>query len=126
MTQDLAAAWDKAGLPANEPDDLARAIAALAAADRTIAPAMLQREADLEGAAAVDIRNLRNSGSMDWDQVEKTDGLTGRAFYVAGGLCWDIEEGLDRTRDLWLGKTPNDGAIGTQTLLRKVGFRKRN
>ena len=124
MTQDLAAEWDKAGLPANEPEDIAKAIMALAAADKTVATNMLQHE-ELSG-AEIDIRGLPNHGGVDWDNVDGTDGLTGRAFYVEGGLCWDIEEGLDRTRHLWLGKRPNDGVLGTQALIKKVGFRERN
>lgn len=132
MTQDIAAVWDKAGLPTNEPEDLAKAIAILAAADRTVAGDILQREAveEISGnpatSAAMELDHLPNSGAMDWDQVDRTAGLTGRAFYVEGGLCWDIEEGLDRTRHLWLGKRANDGVLGTQALIKKVGDRKRD
>jgi hypothetical protein len=31
-------------------------------------------------------------------------GLNGRALFVLGGEVYDIEEGLDRTEDLWLGR----------------------
>lgn len=122
MTQDLVGKWEGAGLPVNEPEDLAKAIAALAAADRSTAASMLQREE----VVAINVHDLPSSGGMDWDHVDQTTGITGRSFYVEGGLCWDIEEGLDRTRHLWLGQTANDNVLRTQALLKSTGFRKRN
>ena len=34
--------------------------------------------------------------------------LHGRAIYVVGGECWDIEEGLRRSEQVWLGKEPSE------------------
>ncbi|KAE8381781.1 putative 3-hydroxyacyl-CoA dehydrogenase [Aspergillus bertholletiae] len=39
----------------------------------------------------------------DWDNKLQR-GLHGRAIYVLGGQSYDIEEGLDKTEPIWLGK----------------------
>lgn len=123
MTKDIASAWDKAGLPANEVEDVANAIAMMAASDKTIAPRLLE---DHVGATGVPLSQMKSYGAMEWGAVESRVGLTGRAFYVEGGVCWDIEEGLDKTRPLWLGQQPNDQIAQVQSLMRKIGYRERN
>lgn len=72
------------------------------------------------------LSDLPSHGSMDWSTVDETKGLTGRAFFVEGGVCWDIEEGLDKTRHLWLGEKPNSQIVQVQQLMRKIGYRERN
>jgi hypothetical protein len=52
---------------------------------------------------------------MDWEAEKAGTGrLSGRAIYVCGGECWDIEEGLDRTETLWLGQEPSDVLMKAQ------------
>jgi NAD(P)-dependent dehydrogenase (short-subunit alcohol dehydrogenase family) len=34
--------------------------------------------------------------------------LHGRAIYVAGGECWDMEDGLNRSEQIWLGAKPSE------------------
>ena len=55
---------------------------------------------DTEGYS--ETRHRKNVGGIDWD--DSNTGLNGRAIFVMGGEAYDIEEGLDRTEDLWLGK----------------------
>jgi hypothetical protein len=50
------------------------------------------------------VHNRPATGSIDWDDASHR-GITGRAVYVLGSQAWDIEEGIDRTEPLWLGKT---------------------
>ncbi|KAK4949990.1 hypothetical protein LTR10_011832 [Elasticomyces elasticus] len=123
MTKDIAASWDAAGLPANEVEDLARAIAMLAAADSATAPGLLEVEKRSDG---IVVNEMNSTGAMQWGVVEGQSGLTGRAFYLEGGVCWDIEEGLDRTRHLWLGEQPDGQIVKVQQLMRKVGYRERD
>lgn len=119
MTKDIAKIWDQAGLAANEVEDLANAIAMLCSADPTVARGLLKDE-------DASLSDLPSHGSMDWSIVDETKGLTGRAFFVEGGVCWDIEEGLDKTRHLWLGEKPNSQIVQVQQLMRKIGYRERN
>ena len=41
-------------------------------------------------------------------------GLHGRAIYVVGGECWDIEDGLDRSEHVWLGAKPSESLAKAQ------------
>ncbi|KAJ9625984.1 hypothetical protein H2204_010283 [Knufia peltigerae] len=68
------------------------------------------------------MRRRQNRGGMDWDDDEReARGMSGRSWYVVEGQAWDIEEGLDRTEDLWMGKEASDlcqkaqAAIGVKT-----------
>ena len=38
------------------------------------------------------------------DEAQMCNGLS---VYVEGGRGWEVEEGLEATRDVWLGKGPN-------------------
>ncbi|KAL9108061.1 MAG: hypothetical protein Q9227_007167 [Pyrenula ochraceoflavens] len=93
--------WFKAGLPTNDPGDIARHIVGLAAA--CSGTRMLRYEPE-EGDAG---RGF-NRGVLKWGEFEEASGVNGRAIYVEGGRGWDIEEGLDRTLDLWMGKGPSE------------------
>ncbi|KAL4884287.1 hypothetical protein BJY04DRAFT_215716 [Aspergillus karnatakaensis] len=64
MVNDLAGAWQRAGLPVNQAGDVARIIAGLAA--------------------------LGEEGN-------------GKAVYVEGGRGWDVEVGIDESRERWMG-----------------------
>lgn len=123
MTKDIGKLWDEAGLRANEPPDVAKAIAILATAGPDVAPKLLQDEKRKDG---VSVGEMKSCGATGWGVVEGKCGLTGRAFFIEGGVCWDLEEGLDRTRHLWLGEDANDQIIQVQTLMRNIGYRERN
>lgn len=63
-------------------------------------------------------RRRKNRGGMDWDDDEReARGMSGRAWYVVEGEAWDIEEGLDRTEDLWMGWKASDLSVRNQTAL---------
>ena len=123
MTKDIAKLWDAAGLRANETEDMAKAVAVLAAACPDVAPGLLQDEKRSDD---VSVSDMRSSGAIEWGAIEGKVGLTGRAFFVEGGVCWDLEEGLDRTRHLWLGEYPNDQIMQVQRLMKSIGYRERN
>jgi NAD(P)-dependent dehydrogenase (short-subunit alcohol dehydrogenase family) len=66
MVDDLAGAWQRSGLPVNQAEDVAKAVAGLAALGGEV---------------------------------------NGKSIYVEGGRAWDIEAGLDETRERWMGAT---------------------
>ncbi|EXJ67976.1 uncharacterized protein A1O5_08590 [Cladophialophora psammophila CBS 110553] len=82
MVAGIQDAWMAGGNPVNDPADIAKIICGVVAAG--------------PGTGAVCV------GGIDWDNSKA--GLNGRALFVMGGEAYDIEEGLDRTEDLWLGR----------------------
>lgn len=48
------------------------------------------------------------------DRAAPPTSLHGRAIYVVGGECWDMEEGLSRAEQVWLGKTPSENLMKAQ------------
>ncbi|KAE8406395.1 hypothetical protein BDV37DRAFT_270001 [Aspergillus pseudonomiae] len=89
--------WIKQKLPVNQPNDIATAILGILSAG----PGTNSIWHDEDEAPGLNSRD--NAGQMDWEDVQHR-GLHGRAIYVLGGKCFDIEEGLDRTEQLWLGR----------------------
>lgn len=90
--------WIEAHLPVNQPEDIASAVAGLCLACPGTDPIWY----DEKEAEAVHERH--SMGGMKWDETRRR-GVNGRAIFVMGGKCFDIEEGLDKTEQLWLGKS---------------------
>jgi anthranilate phosphoribosyltransferase len=67
--------WNKEGLPVNQPKDVARVMLEVAI-------------------GKVSGKGIAGAGAR-WN---------GSAVFVAGGRGWDIEEGINETEELWLGK----------------------
>ncbi|RAK98123.1 putative 3-hydroxyacyl-CoA dehydrogenase [Aspergillus ibericus CBS 121593] len=78
MVDDIQDAWQRAGLPMNQPSEVAQIIVGLAAVGE-------------EG--------------------------NGKTIYVEGGRGWDIEAGLDDTREIWMGKSQSQSWLEGQKLL---------
>ena len=101
MVAGIQTGWLEAGLPTNQPIDIARHIVGLAAAGPGVKTLRYEPE---EG----DAGRGTSRGILKWGEFEERSGVNGRAIYVEGGRGWDIEEGLDRTQDLWMGKGPSE------------------
>lgn len=87
----------------NSPESIADVIVACTAAGPG-SQAVWYDGVDYQG-----VRRRQNRGTMDWDNMERdARGMSGRSWFVAEGNAWDIEEGLDRTEDLWMGKGASD------------------
>jgi NAD(P)-dependent dehydrogenase (short-subunit alcohol dehydrogenase family) len=98
MTKSFAHIWAAQGLPINESDHVAQVIVALCAAGPGCNCQLAPPEDDL-------IRIIPASptqGMKRWN-VE-TDGVHGRAMCVDGGRSWEIEQGLELTLPIWMGK----------------------
>jgi hypothetical protein len=67
--------WNKEGLPVNKPGDVARVMLEVAV-------------------GKVSGKGIAGEGER-WN---------GRAVFVEGGRGWDIEEGINETEEMWLGK----------------------
>jgi hypothetical protein len=67
--------WVREGLPVNRPGDVARVM--------------------------VEVAVGRVSGKGFGGEGERWNG---RAVFVEGGRGWDIEEGINETEEIWLGK----------------------
>ena len=50
----------------------------------------------------------KGSAGVALGQDKEGDKCNGLTIYVEGGRGWDIEEGLNATRDEWMGKGPNE------------------
>ncbi|KAJ9658605.1 hypothetical protein H2198_003623 [Neophaeococcomyces mojaviensis] len=86
-----------AGLPVQTPDDVARCIVGVSVAGPG-SKAVWYDEKEASG-----VHQRKTSGGADWEDTKRR-GLNGRALHVLGGVCHDIDEGLDRTQELWLGQ----------------------
>ena len=103
MVDGIRDAWIKAGNPVNQPEDVAKVIVACARAGRG------SQAVWYDGYDAQGVRKMKSRGGMDWEnEGPQARGVSGRNFVVLGGDAWDTEEGLDRTEDLWLGKSPSE------------------
>lgn len=89
--------WIAGGNPVNRPEDIAEVICGVIRAGPET-----QTIWHDEHEGHQQTKERRSVGGVDWDDLKT--GLNGRALFVMGGQVYDIEEGLDRTEDLWLGK----------------------
>lgn len=51
---------------------------------------------------------------------EEAEQCNGLSVYVEGGRGWEVEEGLDATRALWMGKEPNERLVEVEKFLASV------
>ena len=76
-------------LPSDMPEDVGRTVVGVVAAGAA------------EGANGIWYERGCERGVTERD-------LHGRAIYVVGGECWDIEDGLTRSEQIWLGVKPSE------------------
>jgi NAD(P)-dependent dehydrogenase (short-subunit alcohol dehydrogenase family) len=87
----------------NSPEEVAKVVVAVCAAGKG------SQSVWYDGHDGQGTRRRQNRGGMDWDDDEReARGMSGRSWVVIAGEAWDIEEGLDRTEDLWLGLSSSD------------------
>lgn len=113
MVAGIEKGWEKAGLPINEPEDVAKIVVGLASASPSAALAML-KNVESEGGSGRGLDGAFNTAGYAWGEAESRDGINGRAIYVEGGKGWDAEEGLAYTQPYWLGKGPCDRLVQGQ------------
>jgi NAD(P)-dependent dehydrogenase (short-subunit alcohol dehydrogenase family) len=113
MVEGIEGGWKKAGLPMNEPKDIARVVVGLASASPAFGPGML-RNIECEGASGRGLEGAFNTSGYAWGESECEGGVNGRAIYVEGGKGWDVEEGLAYTQPYWLGKGPAERLVEGQ------------
>jgi len=89
------------GFPLNTPEHVAEVVLGLVAGSHKVG----------EDAAAA-LGQEKGGG--------RSNGLT---IYVEGGRGWEIEEGLNATRDQWLGKGPNERLMKAVAWLASVSVR---
>lgn len=102
--------WRDKSLPINRPEDIASVLVGTAAAGPGT-DAMWYDEQE-----SPNLHANESVGSTDWDNKLQR-GLHGRALYVLGAQCYDIEEGLDKTEPIWLGKEASKKVIVAQQSL---------
>lgn len=93
--------WVGKGLPVNEAKDVAELVVGLCAAGPGSNCLSTPKG---EGASGKDLVGPIAHGGIQW-HVDK-EGLHGRVMYIEGGRSWEIEEGLDLTMPIWMGKGP--------------------
>jgi NAD(P)-dependent dehydrogenase (short-subunit alcohol dehydrogenase family) len=87
----------------NSPEEVSKVIVAICAAGKG------SQSVWYDGPNGQGTRRRRNRGGMDWDDDEReARGMSGRGWLVLEGEAWDLEEGLDRTEDLWMGLSSSD------------------
>ncbi|KAE8342133.1 hypothetical protein BDV24DRAFT_162684 [Aspergillus arachidicola] len=102
--------WQQGNLPVNQPEDIAHTLIGIAAACPG-SDAMWYDERESPGLHA-----RESVGSTNWDNKLQR-GIHGRAIYVLGAKCYDIEEGLDKTEPIWLGKEASQTVKAAQQSL---------
>ena len=83
MTEGIAESWDKAGLPANEPSDVARVIAEIAASNDLNGKAMY-----VEGGRAWEIEDSINQLEPQWLSAEASRTLNEGQVILGLGDNW--------------------------------------
>jgi len=116
MVTGVAEAWQKAGLPANTPEDVAKIVGGLAAAGPGPGIRTLRSEKS-EGESGKGLEGAYNASGNAWGEQESSQGVNGRAICVEGGRGWDIEEGLSYTQSFWLGKGFSERLVEGQKVL---------
>ena len=112
MVDGIREGWVEGGHPVNQPADVARVIVGVSRAGKG------SQSVWYDGKEAAGVRKKKNWGGMDWDDDEKeARGMSGRNWVVVGGEAWDMEEGLDRTMDSWLGESVSEKLKGGQEAL---------
>lgn len=104
--------WEDKGIKINTTESVAKVFVAICAAGKG------SQSIWYDGLNSQGTRRRQNRGAMDWDDDEReARGMSGRSWVVVAGQAWDIEEGLDRTEDLWLGLESSElVAAGQRTL----------
>lgn len=103
MVAPVKADFQDKGIKINSPEDVAKVLVAICAAGKG------SQSVWYDGVNSQGTRRRQNRGGMDWDDDEReARGMNGRSWVVIEGEAWDIEEGLDRTEDLWLGLKSSD------------------
>ena len=120
MVTGIEKGWIKAGLPINEPEDIANVVVGLCCAGPEVGAAMLRNE-DADGASGRSLEGAFNTSGYEWGKAEAEGGVNGRAIYVEGGKGWDVEEGLAYTQPYWLGKGPTERLVQGQKELGSGG-----
>lgn len=110
MVDGVVGDWQKKNLPVNLPQDIASVLVGIAAAGPG-SDAMWYDEQESPG-----LRARESVGSTDWDNKLQA-GLHGRALFVLGRKYYDIEEGLEKTEPIWLGKEASKNVKGAQESL---------
>lgn len=99
--------WIAGGNPVNRPEDIAEVICGVIQAGPGTQAIWYDED---EGHPLT--KGRKSVGGVDWDDI--STGVNGRALYVLGGKVYDIEEGLDRTEDLWLGRIASAKLVKAQ------------
>jgi NAD(P)-dependent dehydrogenase (short-subunit alcohol dehydrogenase family) len=115
MTKTIHDLWLARALPVNEPSDVAELIAGLCAAGP--GSKCLSTPAE-ENPLGEDLLRSVAPGGKSWNVDGQ--GVHGRAVYIEGGKSWEIEEGLDLTMPIWMGKGPAERTRGTRGILQEV------
>jgi NAD(P)-dependent dehydrogenase (short-subunit alcohol dehydrogenase family) len=113
MVAGIEKGWEAAGLPTNEPEDIANIVAGLASAGSSAGPGML-KNVKSEGDSGRGLGGAYNAAGYAWGETESRGGVNGRAIYIEGGKGWDVEEGLAYTQPYWLGKGPCERLVQGQ------------
>lgn len=112
MIAGIKAGWQDNGIKINSPEDVAKVLVAICAAGKG------SQSVWYDGLNGQGTRRRKNRGGIDWDDDEReARGMNGRSWVVLGGEAWDIEEGLDRTEDMWLGLQISDHVVAGQKSL---------
>lgn len=82
------------------------------------------RENNLPMNTAEDVANVAlglvaGTHKSEGKEAEKCNGLS---VYVEGGRGWEVEEGLEATRDMWMGKEPNERLMAVGKFLASVSW----
>ena len=97
LAKGVSSDWHSAGLPVNQPIDVAKVIAGLY---------------HLEYVLAFFFKLLTSFGG-----IAANRSLNGAALFVSGGKAWDIERGINELQSQWLGEDNHRAMVKGQAVL---------
>ena len=103
MIAGIKSSWLENDGKVNSPEEVGKVLVAICAAGQGT------QSVWYDGPNGQGTRRRRNRGGMERDEEEReARGMSGRSWLVLEGEAWDLEEGLDRTEDLWMGLASSD------------------
>jgi len=114
MTKPFSHAWAAHGFAINEPEHVAEVMVALCAAGPGCNCLLAPAEEALAGKGPASVAQAMKRWNVE------SDGVHGRAMAIDGGKSWEVEQGLELTRPIWMSEESANLLIKGQEVAERI------